>query len=114
MNKVLLLVGAAVGYVLGARAGRERYDEIADRANKLWSDPRVQGKVEEVKAKAPEVAAQLGDTAKAKADEVKAKVTGHEAVKADGTYENATGSVDPTSGATVDSTGFGPGGEKLP
>ena len=28
MNKLLLLVGAGVGYVLGARAGRERTPEI--------------------------------------------------------------------------------------
>ena len=70
MNKLLLLVGAGVGYVLGARAGRERYDQIADQANKLWTDPRVQTKVEEAKAKAPEVAQKVGDQAKAKMDEL--------------------------------------------
>lgn len=41
-NKLLLLVGAAAGYILGARAGRERYDQIADQANKAWSNPKVQ------------------------------------------------------------------------
>lgn len=76
MNKLLLLVGAGIGYVLGARAGRERYDQIADQANKLWTDPRVQTKVEEAKAKAPEVAHLVGEEVKAKVDEVKAKVTG--------------------------------------
>ncbi|GAA5163648.1 YtxH domain-containing protein [Ornithinimicrobium tianjinense] len=108
MNKLLLLVGAGVGYVLGARAGRERYDQIADQANKLWTDPRVQTKVEEAKAKAPEVAAKVGDQAKAKANEVKAKVTGHETLASDGSYENATGRIDPETGPEVDTSKLGP------
>ena len=114
-NKLLLLVGAAAGYILGARAGRERYDQIADQASKAWSNPKVQETVEQVKAKAPEVAQKVGDQAKSRAGEVKSKVTGQESVGADGTYDNATGSLDVETGeATVDTTGFGPGGEKLP
>jgi hypothetical protein len=114
MNKLLLLVGAAAGYVLGARAGRDRYDQIADQANKLWTDPRVQDKVEEVRTKAPEVAHQWGDQAKAKADELKSRTQGHETTSVDGTYENPTGTLEGDGTATVDTTGFGPGGEKLP
>ncbi|MDO5741235.1 MAG: YtxH domain-containing protein [Ornithinimicrobium sp.] len=114
MNKLLLLVGAGVGYVLGARAGRERYDAIADQANKLWTDPRVQTKVEEVKAKAPEVANKVGEEAKARASEVKAKVTGHETTGASGHYSNETGAADSGGGLEVDTSGFGPGGDKLP
>ncbi|MFK5582761.1 YtxH domain-containing protein [Serinicoccus sp. LYQ131] len=114
MNKLMLLVGAAAGYVLGARAGRERYDQIADQANKAWSSPKVQETVEQVRAKAPEVASKVTDQAKAKADEVKSKVSGTETTDTDGTYENATGSLDGDGEATVDATGFGPGGDKLP
>lgn len=114
MNKLMLLVGAAAGYVLGARAGRERYDQIADKANQLWTDPRVQEKVEEVKAKAPEVANKVGDQAKTVADQAKSKVTGHQTTKLDGTYENETGKVDASGSPTVDSTSFGPGADKLP
>ena len=116
MNKLLLLVGAGVGYVLGARAGRERYDAIADQANKLWTDPRVQTKVEEAKAKAPEIASKVGDQAKAKVDEVKHRSSSGTGTSAGGdTFQNATGSYDPETGTTtVDTTGFGPGGEKLP
>ena len=44
MGKLKWLVGFGAGYVLGARAGRERYDQIAARAQELWSDPRVQEK----------------------------------------------------------------------
>ena len=44
VGKLKWLVGFGAGYVLGARAGRERYDQIAGRAQELWSDPRVQEK----------------------------------------------------------------------
>ncbi|MFJ9391169.1 hypothetical protein ACIRON_20260 [Nocardioides sp. NPDC101246] len=37
-----LLAAFGIGYVLGARAGRERYDEMVAKAQKLWHDPRVQ------------------------------------------------------------------------
>jgi hypothetical protein len=59
-GKILLVAGLAIGYVLGARAGRARYDEIKESANKFWNDPRVQRPVTQaedfVKERAPEVA----------------------------------------------------------
>jgi hypothetical protein len=67
-GKILLVVGLGVGYVLGARAGREKYDELVDRAQKLWNDPRVQTQVGNaqgfVKDKAPEVADFISNTVK--------------------------------------------------
>ncbi|GAA1147706.1 YtxH domain-containing protein [Ornithinicoccus hortensis] len=115
MKKILLLVGVGIGYILGAKAGRERYDQIAGKANEVWGNPKVQEKVEEVKAQAPEVAQKVGDVAKDAASQAKSKVTGHEATGVDGSYENATGAVDGSTGDTVvDTTGFGPGGDKLP
>ena len=133
MKKLMLLIAAGAGYVLGARAGRERYDEIADRANKLWTDPRVQEKVEEVKTKAPEMAQKVGDQAKHKTEDFKSKASG-KAQEFGGSdsggsdsgsfgsggsgmgsgYENATGEVTSEGELHVDDTGFGPGGEKLP
>ena len=44
VGKLKWLVGFGAGYVLGARAGRARYDQIAGKAQQLWSDPRVQAK----------------------------------------------------------------------
>jgi hypothetical protein len=35
-------VALAVGYVLGARAGRERYEQIAEQARKFSNRPEVQ------------------------------------------------------------------------
>lgn len=50
MKKLLLLTGAAVGYVLGAKAGRERYDQIMAKAKGVARDPRVQQKAQEAQA----------------------------------------------------------------
>ena len=59
-GKILLVVGLGVGYVLGSRAGRERYDQIVAKAQQFWNDPRVKTQVsnaqEFVKDKAPDVA----------------------------------------------------------
>ncbi len=71
-GKLLLVVGLAAGYVLGAKAGRDRYEDIKRATGKLWSDPRVQRQVKKVegrakdfaKDKAPEVVDFLSDGAK--------------------------------------------------
>lgn len=67
-GKILIVTGLAVGYVLGARAGRERYEQIKRVATKLWNDPRVQQQVDRVedfaKDKAPDVVDFLSDNAK--------------------------------------------------
>lgn len=67
-GKILLVAGLGIGYVLGARAGREQYEKIKATASKLWNDPRVQKQVDKaedfVKDKAPEVAEFLADGAK--------------------------------------------------
>ncbi|WP_323742828.1 MULTISPECIES: hypothetical protein [unclassified Rathayibacter] len=36
------MAGAATGYVLGARAGRKRYEQIASAASRLWKTQPVQ------------------------------------------------------------------------
>jgi hypothetical protein len=46
-GKLSVLVGFGAGYVLGARSGRERYDEIAAKAQQLWRHPRTQETVEQ-------------------------------------------------------------------
>jgi hypothetical protein len=44
-GKILFATGLAVGYVLGTRAGRERYEEIKAFASNFWNSPRVQKQV---------------------------------------------------------------------
>ena len=57
-GKLKLLVGVGIGYVLGTRAGRERYDQMMTKAQALWRDPRTQQKVHQAKDVATDKAAQ--------------------------------------------------------
>ena len=43
MAKLSFLVGFGAGYVLGARAGRERYEQIRRAWEHAKDDPRLQG-----------------------------------------------------------------------
>ncbi|MCE6997820.1 hypothetical protein LZG04_23915 [Saccharothrix sp. S26] len=49
-----ILLGAAIGYVLGARAGRQRYDQIVRAYRSLADHPAVQGAAGIVRAKVGE------------------------------------------------------------
>jgi SLT domain-containing protein len=64
-GKITLLAGAAIGYVLGTRAGRERYEQIKSQAQSAWNNPKVQEKATQAqdfaKEKAPEVQQKLQD-----------------------------------------------------
>lgn len=40
-GKILFVAGAAAGYVLGARAGRKRYEQIAGAAKKVWESDSI-------------------------------------------------------------------------
>lgn len=48
-GKLLFITGGLVGYVLGARAGRKRYDQIVATAENLWNAPPVQRRVNEAR-----------------------------------------------------------------
>ena len=48
-GKLLFITGGLIGYVLGARAGRKRYEQIAAAASDLWSAKPVQRRLTEVR-----------------------------------------------------------------
>ena len=48
-GKLLFITGGLVGYVLGTRAGRKRYDQIVAAADNLWNAPPVQRRVNEAR-----------------------------------------------------------------
>jgi hypothetical protein len=76
-GKILFVAGLGLGYVLGTRAGREKYEELRAAALKVWNDPRVQKQVDNVedfvKDKAPEVAEFVSDNAKKVVAQVQGK-----------------------------------------
>jgi hypothetical protein len=84
-----MVVGAAVGYVLGAKAGRERYDQITASARQLLDKPQVKRVVDSAPG---DLGARLEQVANKAADKV------HEA----GDKVAATGS--DTTGATTGTT----------
>ena len=58
-GKILLVVGLGVGYVLGSRAGRERYEQIRRGWENAKDDPRLQSLAGMAQAKADDVVASL-------------------------------------------------------
>ena len=58
-----ILVGVAVGYVLGAKAGRERYEQIMRLWHRFIENPTVRKTAAQAKDKAFEAAVQAKDLA---------------------------------------------------
>ena len=81
MKKLTLLAAGAVGYVLGTRAGRERYEQIKAGATKIAQDPRVRAKATEaghaIKEQAPHVKDKVVETATTATHAAKDKVGSH-------------------------------------
>lgn len=61
-GKVGLVIGLAAGYVLGARAGRERYEQIKAQVDKVWNLDPVQEQVGKAKEFAKSTAMALPST----------------------------------------------------
>jgi hypothetical protein len=51
-KKLLFVAGAGVGYVLGTRAGREKYDQMVGKARELMDRPEVKDATRAVQAQA--------------------------------------------------------------
>jgi hypothetical protein len=84
MKKLTLLVAGGVGYVLGTRAGRERYEQIKRTATRVKEDPRVQ-------EKAHQAADVVRETAQQKAPVVKDKVASAAGAAADRVTPSSNG-----------------------
>ena len=65
------LVGLSAGYVLGAKAGEERYQQIVDATSKLRENPGVQRLTGEVNKTVNVSKDRVAETAAAKADQAK-------------------------------------------
>ena len=76
-SKLRFVIGLAVGYVFGTRAGRERYEQLKAGAEKLWTNPSVQAQVSRaedyLRERAPEVVQRVETTARKVSDQVKSR-----------------------------------------
>ena len=66
MSKSSLLIGVAIGYVLGSRAGHERYEQIKSGASRVAQNPKVQAAAGRAQEAVGQQAAAVADAAKEK------------------------------------------------
>jgi hypothetical protein len=71
-GKLLFVAGLAVGYILGTRAGRQRYEQIKLAAKNVWESEPVQWAA----GQAQDAVADVADKAVAQARKVIAQVSG--------------------------------------
>lgn len=138
MGRLSFVAGVGIGYVLGARAGRQRYEQIKTQAGRAWRSQPVQDRVgtatEAVKQQAaPFVTEKLGDAVKAVGQSMRNQSSsGSTPRSASTSAPAATSSVTSTAtpsfaeqlpesihrGANgelpADKSGYGPGADKLP
>ncbi len=62
---IMLGIGIAVGYVIGTRDGRERYEAMKAKVTELWEDPRVTKARKDVEAYARQQAPVIRERAEA-------------------------------------------------
>ena len=80
MGKLTFIAGMAAGYVLGARAGRQRYEQIRRTSGKVWNSGPVQKQVFNAKEvartkAAPVVADMVADAARATGEKLRTSRT---------------------------------------
>jgi hypothetical protein len=63
VNKLLIAAAGVAGYVLGTKAGRERYDQIRTQSQKVWNSPTVQSGVDHAADAAKSAAGAAGSAA---------------------------------------------------
>lgn len=101
MKKLTLLTGVAIGYVLGTRAGRERYEQIVSGAKRFAGNPTVHSAAskaqETVASQAPTVAGAVKDKVSSAASAASEKMHRNDAPgSASGTGQAGTYADQPT------------------
>jgi hypothetical protein len=119
--RATFVAGLAAGFVLGARAGKERYEQMKKLARRAADNPAVQqaagaaaaqatGLAKAARSKVTDQVQQrtsgLADAAKQKAGELQARVPGRRSGngqapdEGDGETQDGTGATSPAPGAT--------------
>jgi hypothetical protein len=68
-SKAAFIVGTGLGYVLGTRAGRQRFETIKKVTRSAWQSPQVQARVTDLEAKAADFARSEGAAIKGRVTE---------------------------------------------
>ena len=68
--RMMFMAGAAIGYVFGTKAGRERYEQLKRLSQQVSENPNVQDAAGRLRAKGEEVAG----AARGKASHLKERV----------------------------------------
>lgn len=95
------LAGFAVGFIVGARAGRERYEQMVKLARKATENPAVQQATRTAGTKATELTKAAGqkaaetmpkiaETAKSSASKMRDRLPGRNSADGDNTTANGT------------------------
>jgi hypothetical protein len=74
MGRFGLAIGAATGYVLGTKAGRERYEQIVGAAKQLGERPEVKRIVEQAPGAIETKVGQVAEKAADKVGQAREKV----------------------------------------
>ena len=74
--KLVFFTGLGIGFVLGAKAGRERYEQLQKAARKAWDSPAVQQAAGALQAQATTYAKPAGGKVADGAGVARAKVGG--------------------------------------
>ena len=107
-KRIAFVLGLGAGYVLGAKAGRQRYQQIVTKAQDVWQNPRVQAKADEAQHLAKEKAGAAGS---AVAGTVTKKASAVGSTIADKVHKSGSGSgSSATSGSNSSGAASGSGG----
>ncbi|HYN29086.1 MAG TPA: protoporphyrinogen oxidase [Dermatophilaceae bacterium] len=119
MGKISFLAGMGAGYILGARAGRQRYAQIKSASNKVWQSKPVQSQVSTVKETAktkagPAVSDKVTSAAKATSEKLRSSKitpggTGESTSTADAYRSASPAAASPGSDAWAQATRSGGG-----
>jgi hypothetical protein len=99
------LVGLGAGYVLGTKAGQERYEQIVGAAKQLRENPGVQRLTGEVNKTVSAGKDRVAETAAAKAGQAKETVAGK--VSKGDSYDSGTTTASPTDPISTTSASSG-------
>ncbi|HEV7948853.1 MAG TPA: YtxH domain-containing protein [Glaciihabitans sp.] len=107
-GKIMFVLGAAAGYVIGTRKGRQGYEKLKQQASDFWQNPQVQRTVNNAEDFAREKIPVVGEKVSAAAkkathsvdEAVKNRVKSDDSNESTSTPSDSSGSTSTPTGAT--------------